>query len=225
MEALREKMETCCRDLRGAPLRVRRLIGLQRVTPVAIEVPAWYFRLEEAPGAYLLECVGAGELGGKGSVSLAGNFTVRFFPTPGVTPVVLTRKECILRRSRAFGGDGFPRPEYLELIRRRNYFAAGDISIIFPPRGGALFHLNEDDRSGAGSDLFHTLVRMFVFHLRSIPAVWTAGTGWQAISFLPAPHLNGGAVRQPLPVWQELLRVSTREAGEESHGCRTASLC
>lgn len=133
MEALREKMETCCRDLRAAPLRVRRLIGLQRVAPVAIEVPAWYFRLEEAPGAYLLECV--------------------------------------------------------------------------------------------ASDLFHTLVRMFVFHLRSIPAVWTAGTGWQAISFLPAPHLNGGAVRQPLPVWQELLRVSAREAGEESHGCRTASPC
>lgn len=223
MEALREKMETCCRELRSAPPRVRRLIGLQRVTPVAIEVPAWYFRLEQVPGAYLLECVGAGELGGKGSVSLAGNFTVRFFPAPGGAQAMLTRKECILRRSRAFDRDGLPRPEYLELIRRRNYFAAGDISIIFPPRGGALFRFNEGDRGGAGSDLFHTLVRMFVFHLRSTPAVWTQGTGWQAISFLPAPHLHGGEVRRPLPVWQELLGACTPKMREHFPGCPSAS--
>ncbi len=62
--------------------RVKSILGLQGVSQIWCETPAWYFWLAEAPGAYelRLESVNVPDVGTGGIIT--GLFAVRFFPRP-----------------------------------------------------------------------------------------------------------------------------------------------
>lgn len=219
MDALREKLEACFIYLSYASPRIRRLANLSRLSQVWIEVPAWYLWLEEHPGAFMLECIGAGELGWEGGPCRVGNFSVRYFPPAGAAHVVVTKTECTLRKSRVFDETGTPVLDHLDLIRKRNYFAVGELSALFPSGGGVFFHLRENDGLTPAAGLLDALVRMYSYYLRTPPALWTEGEGWQAVSFPPAHHPHGGHAKQPLPLWQEMACVQPESEATSLCGC------
>lgn len=128
---------------------VKSILGLQGVSQIWCETPAWYFWLSEAPGAYelRLEPLDDPDVGTGGILN--GLFSVRFFPRPaGWAFSTFSREERNLVSSELFDETNTLRAEARECVHPHLFtIATIGISLSEENDGLGLFTLEAPETS------------------------------------------------------------------------------
>ncbi|MBZ0154849.1 MAG: hypothetical protein K8I29_01370 [Alphaproteobacteria bacterium] len=194
---VRERLEACFIYLSYATPDIREDIGIQGLSQVWIDTPAWYLWVKGRPGAFMIETVESGCLEEGNIVADSGLMAVRYFPSPGEEVFRdFSPGERALRKSSLFDITGTPRFEGVKRVRAGLYHIANleclfgnrsqwmslilDAPLLLTQPPGEFGATPAADTTEATERaipayalslaLYDTLVKMFTYFLRRTPA-------------------------------------------------------